>query len=370
MKVLHICPYFFNRPLFDKLFISLESLKINNEVFAHSDGRIDQVTNKPYNLTSFSRKFSILSRLAYFPKQKVLLKAIFDKIDLSAVNIIHAHTLFSSGYSAYLIGKETGLPYIVAVRATDAAFFFRWMPHLKRLGRTILLNAQTVVFLSPAYRNSVVNKFVGKKNQELIFKKSVVIPNGIDEYFLQNKPVLNKRINDNLLRLIYVGEVADSKNIMTTIKACKLLIEKKHQVVFTIVGGILEEKYIKVLKNNEFIIYHPHCSKEEVLMSLRDSDIFIMPSKVETFGLVYAEAMSQGLPVIYSKGQGFDGHFKDGEIGFAVNYFDHEEIAEKIIAVYSNYDEISERCFNYVDRFDWCSIAEKYKSVYQSSISF
>lgn len=366
---MHLCPYYFNRPLFDKLFLSLTSLKVNNEVFAHSDGRVNQEIEKPYNLTSFSRKFSILSRLAYFPKQKVLLKEIYNKFDLSTVNIIHAHTLFSSGYAAYLIHKKTGVPYIVAVRATDAEFFFRWMPHLRRLGLTILLNARTVVFLSPAYRDSVVKKFASKKNQELVLKKSVVIPNGIDDYFLQNKPYLNKSITDNLLRLIYIGEVADRKNIKTTIKACKVLLKNNYPLVFTIVGRIIEEKYKKVFKKNTFIIYQPPCSKEGVLKSLRDSDIFVMPSKVETFGLVYAEAMSQGLPVIYSKGQGFDGQFIDGEVGFAVNCFDHKEIAEKILAISSNYAEISKRCLAFADKFNWSVIAEKYKIIYQSSLA-
>lgn len=40
-----------------------------------------------------------------------------------------------------------------------------------------------------------------------------------------------------------------------------------------------------------------------------------MPSHKETFGLVYAEAMSQGLPIIYTKNQGFDGQFPDGYVG-------------------------------------------------------
>ena len=39
-----------------------------------------------------------------------------------------------------------------------------------------------------------------------------------------------------------------------------------------------------------------------------------MPSKYETFGLVYPEAMSRGIPIVYTKNQGFDKYFEDGEI--------------------------------------------------------
>ena len=44
-----------------------------------------------------------------------------------------------------------------------------------------------------------------------------------------------------------------------------------------------------------------------------------MTSLGESFGLTYAEAMSQGVPVIYSKGQGFDGQFKEGVVGYHVD---------------------------------------------------
>jgi len=47
-----------------------------------------------------------------------------------------------------------------------------------------------------------------------------------------------------------------------------------------------------------------------------------MPSITETFGLVYAEALSQGLPVLYTRGQGFDRQFEEGEVGYAVDCFD------------------------------------------------
>ena len=58
--------------------------------------------------------------------------------------------------------------------------------------------------------------------------------------------------------------------------------------------------------------------KEELIKLYRDSHIFTMPSITESFGLVYAEAMTQALPVVYTKGQGFDGQFPDGEVGYSV----------------------------------------------------
>lgn len=91
-----------------------------------------------------------------------------------------------------------------------------------------------------------------------------------------------------------------------------------------------------------------------------------MPSHHETFSLVHAEAMSQGLPVIYSRGQGFDGQFEDGVVGFSVQYDSPEEIAEKVIDIINNYEAISQNCVEKADKFDWDKIAGKYIEIYKS----
>ena len=51
---------------------------------------------------------------------------------------------------------------------------------------------------------------------------------------------------------------------------------------------------------------------------MRSCSVFAMPSIFETFGLVYLEALSQNLPVVYTKGQGIDGMF-DNTVGIGVD---------------------------------------------------
>lgn len=56
-----------------------------------------------------------------------------------------------------------------------------------------------------------------------------------------------------------------------------------------------------------------------------ESDIFVMVSHSETFGLVYIEALSQGLPILYTRGQGIDGTLKE-KIGEAADSYDENSI--------------------------------------------
>ena len=90
-----------------------------------------------------------------------------------------------------------------------------------------------------------------------------------------------------------------------------------------------------------------------------------MPSHTETFGLVYLEAMTQGLPVIYTRGQGFDGQFKEGTIGFAVSDKSPEEIAEKVIAIMNNYEEISRNASALSSKYSWGEVADRFVDVYR-----
>ena len=93
-----------------------------------------------------------------------------------------------------------------------------------------------------------------------------------------------------------------------------------------------------------------------------------MVSKPETFGLVYVEALSQHLPIIYAKGQGFDGFYPDGYVGYPAEAGNSEDIANKIELLIKNYAAIErnvEALDLYID-FSWSNIAKKYLSIYNT----
>ena len=76
-----------------------------------------------------------------------------------------------------------------------------------------------------------------------------------------------------------------------------------------------------------------------------------MTSFYETFGLVYAEAMSQGLPIIYTEGQGIDGFYEEGDVGFPVDPTNVEQARSCVGYVVDNYQKISQNCISFVDDF-------------------
>lgn len=359
-RVLHICPDYPHTKLYHLLISRLESFADNTVYVSQSELPV----TKDYHVVFTGRDFGVVDRVLFYHKQKCITNDI-EKKDLTRdAELIHAHNLFSAGYAAFKLYKTRGIPYVVAVRNTDVNVFFHYMVHLRGVGVKIMDNAAAVVFLSPAYKWNVLKKYVPKKLREKIDKKSFVIPNGIDRVFLDHIPPEHKQVNENQLRLIYVGEVNTNKNLTTTLKACELLKSKGYNPCFKVVGEISNPK-LRYIKDSPFVEYHQHCDKEEVIEYYKQSDIFVMPSLNETFGLVYAEALSQGLPIIYSRGQGIDGYFAEGQVGYHVNSKHPEDIANAVEKILSSYDVISSQAKEVSPFFSWERIASLYEQIYK-----
>ncbi len=364
MKVLHIAPNYPYSKLYHQLISSLEEKGISDLVYVQSK---EPEIERNYPVYYLGRNFGLIDRLLYFRKQSIILNDILHRHIVDGVDVIHAHNLFSAGYCAYKIKKKLGIPYIVAVRNSDVYDFFRYMKHLKFIGVKIMREASAVVFISPSYIDYVISMYVPNRYQKGILDKCYAIPNGLDQYFLVNKMNHPRKLNSpSKISLLYVGDVDRNKNILTTIKACEKLRNKGYDLTYTIVGRIKDEVLKKDI-DKDYIRYFSYSPKEKVLELMRKSDIFVMPSIHETFGLVFIEAMSQGLPIVYTKGQGIDGYFKQGEVGFAVDCLDDSAISESIEKITSDFTNISNNCRNSISNFHWPNIAERYIHLYMSA---
>ena len=91
-----------------------------------------------------------------------------------------------------------------------------------------------------------------------------------------------------------------------------------------------------------------------------------MPSFTESFGLVYVEAMSQGLPVVYSEGQGFDAQFPEGTVGYHVSAHDVQSVADGIEKVLKNFDTIASNTVSSARIFNWKEITARYDAIYKT----
>lgn len=363
MKVLHINSYY-NESKFYKNLYDIQCKREDLDIDVFVPGHFFKNDFNFGDYTLISKNYNKIDRIFFHLKAHKILNDIQNKYTIENYDILHAHSLFSNGMTAYKLHKKYNIPYVVAVRNTDLNVFFKKMFHLRKLGINILKDSKKIIFLSESYKQEVLKKYVPKNLKENIQNKSVVIPNGVDNFWLENKNKTKILENKKELKLLYVGEINKNKNLATTIKVIKLLIKENYKVTYSIVGKISDRKIFKEIEKYNFLNYLGVKSKEELLNIYRKNDVFIMPSYTETFGLVYVEAMSQGLPVIYSKGQGFDGQFKDGEVGYSVVSDNYEEIVFKLKEIINNYKLISQRAINLSENFNWINLEEIYFQIY------
>jgi len=310
-----------------------------------------------------------LDRWFYPVKQGKILRDAKNRFSKGRFDLIHSHSLFTNGYVAWKLSEVLGVPFVTAVRNTDISYFFRYMPHLRKTGLGILLKADRIIFISKPHLETLAGRYLPENLRTQFLEKAEVIGNGIDGYWLKNRVERRRKPEGKNLNLLTVGKIISRKNHLTTARAAEFLIKRGFSVNLTVVGEEQDERILRKLREYPFVRYLSPVPKEELLEIYREADIFVLPSITETFGLVYPEAMSQGLPVIYSRGQGFDGQFEEGTVGFHTESKNAEEIADRIVDITRNYANISRNCVEMCKRFNWTDIAGEYDRVYEKILT-
>tara|TARA_R110000796_G_scaffold252631_2_gene389331 strand:+ start:15844 stop:16908 length:1065 start_codon:yes stop_codon:yes gene_type:complete len=331
----------------------------------------------PENIIPFKQTELIFEKIIrpmhkydYFGKIRAITKKVIAKNIHKEVDFVHAHNLFTDGAVAYNLKKKFGLKYVVAVRTTDIGLQYKYMFHRRARIQKVLLEAEHIIFISPTYKDKLLH-MMSKSFINKIKDKIQIVPNGINTIWLENKQPPSQKELTTTVNLIYVGQIMQRKNIHGIIDAVEVLRKKENKEYnLTIIGGenIYEEAYFNTfqatIKDKKWISYLGKINdKAKLIEHYRNSDIFVMPSRAELFGLVYIEALSQGKPVLYSKGEGINGYLEAKNVGVAVNPNDIDEIAtgiENIVRIYTEYANFDD----VIKPFNWASVTNQYIKMY------
>jgi len=318
---------------------SLNNNDVQAEIYYYNTTHFNEKELYPENVHRYMPNLYFKGPVLYISRIKAAARHFGKSFNLNQISVTHGNMLVSDGTLCRYLYEKYGIPYVVTVRDTDINTWFNWrFGWIRKQTCKNIEAAKKIVFLGPEYKNKLKKRLADARISDMLNSKSIVIPNGIDEYFLKNANT-PKQISYDCIKVIYIGKLEKRKNLELTVEAIRKLREEGLNITLTAVGDIIDDEYKSVISKSSFVQYHPKCGKEEVLKYLRGADIFCMPSHKESFGLAYAEALSQGLPVLYTKGQGFDNQFSDGTVGYAVNDRDHIDLADKIRMSYIPYND-------------------------------
>jgi len=367
--ILHLANDYAGSTVYKNLTLNLDNLGVSQMVYVPLRNPLlkdkNRVTFKsPESKILYRPILSFYTRIDHKAKKNRILKDINDKVDITPITFIHAHTWYSDGAIALDLYKKHGVPYIVTVRNTDLNLFYKYMIHLRALGMEILKEAEQIILISPRskLRMSLILK---NSSRSGLISKLMVIQNGVDPFWIKNWTGKKELINSPV-ELIYIGGFNKNKNVDSILNAYKILKYEGIDLRLNLVGDSTNSRLKQINKDDENIVFHGFLkNKNKVSDLLRKSDIFVMPSHSETFGLVYVEALSQGVPVVYTKGEGIDG-FYDSSIGESVDSNNLESITNGIRKIILNYALYNFNSKKIAENHDWNTISKQYLNIYES----
>ncbi|MBO6087994.1 glycosyltransferase family 4 protein [bacterium] len=276
-----------------------------------------------------------------------------DNSSPSYTSDFHTSVVIAHMPSGILFADKLGLPFVAGIHNSDLtvltsplyAFHFR-----KRMIRA-LKNAKAIACRSFVIKNKLLKIFPEFEN------KTFVAPSGIDEKIINDTNYSPLTTHSSPLKILTCAHFKKRKNIDKLIKACKNIDD----IELTVIGDGKIRKSLEKLDKN--VIFTGELEQEQVYEKMRESDVFILPSTDETFGMVYLEAMASGCITVCTKNDGIDGIIKDGENGFLTEP-DVENIKDTILKIKTlppeTIETIKQNTLETVKEYTSSKVAENY----------
>ena len=251
----------------------------------------------------------------------------------SDCTIVHAHNAFPDSIATVRAFGER-MPVIVTVHGSDINYF-AMKPHLR---------PDIVWALNASKRVICVSNSLAKTLKEMgVTSKTVVIPNGIDTavHFPGDKDYACRLLNLNpqRLRILFAGNFVPVKGIEYLIRAMPVILEKYPACELVLLGArphsrdlTLYDEAIRKADITHTVRIVQKVPHENLPSWIHASDLLVLPSIKEGFGLVVAEALACGRPVVSTMSGGPEDIVKKG-MGVLVPPRDENALAQGILNV-------------------------------------
>jgi len=280
-------------------------------------------------------------------------------------DIIHAHDWLT--YAAGVAAKKvSGKPLVIHVHATefDRSGEQNINPHVYGLEQHGMQNADKIITVSDLTGNIVEKKYGIPKY------KTVTVHNAVEPQESENK-VFEKNTDEKIVT--FLGRITYQKGPEYFIRTAKLVLDKTDNVRFVMAGSgdMLRRmiRYAARLKISDKFHFTDFLRGEDVTRMYAISDVYVMPSISEPFGISPLEAMRSNVPVIISKQSGVSEILKNA---IKVNFWDDHATADAIYGLL-NYDGMARMLRRLskpeAESFRWVTPAEKVKDIYKNILN-
>jgi len=356
---------------YKKLLEKIKFLEVNSNIVPYTDPEDfynqvskDKEGNKKYVHTHFSGKLeftggygeNLFQEIANYAAIAGEIAAFYD------FDVIHSHDWLT--YPAGMAAKEvSGKPLVVHVHATD---FDRSggkvNPGVYEMERTGMHAADKIISVSNLTRNTVIN------NYGINPEKVVTVYNAVDPVVQKENIIVRKGYDEKVVT--FLGRITLQKGPEYFIEVARKVLQKMDNVRFVMAGSgdmmvkmIWHAASLKIMDKFHFTGF---LRGDDVYRMFSLSDVYVMPSVSEPFGISPLEAMQSNVPVIISHQSGVSEILKHA---LKVNFWDIDAMADAIYGIL-NYEALSGMFKKYgkeeVDDLKWENSAHQVKDIYAS----
>jgi glycogen(starch) synthase len=297
--------------------------------------------------------------------------ALADEFDF---DIVHGHDWLVATACDHLANRF-GVPLVMTIHATEFGRHQGWVDkhpqsHIHGVEKWIVNRAEAVIACSSYMREHIADIYAIEEDAV------TVIPNGIDPGDLKAVDDLDElrtsfAAPDEKLVLL-VGRLVYEKGFQFALEALPSLIENVGNVRFLIAGSGTHEAELKAQAEQLGLMEHGTFVGwigDDVLHSLyRISDLTIVPSIYEPFGLVALEAMASGCPCIVADVGGLREVVPNENVGLRFKSQDPESLAkmaQRVLTEPELRDRLVAEASEHILSFDWLDIARQVDDIYR-----
>ena len=348
---------------------------------AHKGHKVHFITySQPFRLNQFNENLfyhevnvNDYPLFDYQPYESVLASKIVDVAIYERLDVLHVHYAIPHASVAYLAqqilkSRKIKLPYITTLHGTDITLVGQ-DPSFEPVIFFSLNNSNAITSVSESLRKDTLKTFK-------IANDVKVIPNFIKiEDYEKHEVTHCHRKNfaaPHEKILIHVSNFRKVKRVEDVLRAFDI-VRKEIPCKLILVGDGPERPAIDKLCRelntcNDIISVGKIANPQEVLAI---SDVFVLPSETESFGLSALEAMASKIPVVSSNTGGIPELNVHGKTGYMSKVGDYEDMAKNIIALLSDEKKLAQfkaNAFEQAKKFDINVILPQYEKLYEDVI--